>query len=392
MFNRMKVGLFCLAGLLASCAPTPKASAEKAAALAKVSGPVLKEGELATITLTEAAEQRLGIQTAKLASGETNEMRRFMADVLLPPGKTITVAAPVSGTLRPGSLAAVPGFAVKQGQLLFELTPLLPLPRDLRVTAEADVEQAKTRLDTAKLRKARADQLLKDEVGTVRGVEDAANELALAQSGLDAAQARLKQIVQAPLEGDVLVAVRAPRDGIVRQVFAAPGQPVNAGAPLVEVADLQNLWLRMPVYSGEAASIPSGASVQAETLAGQALGLCRPVAAPPTGDPLAATVDFYYEAPKTSLGLKPGERLALAIPSRTVRRRGQVPWSAVVFDIHGGTWVYEQAANRRYIRHRVELDHSANGVAYLARHPTPGTLIVTQGAAELWGVEFGAGK
>jgi len=409
MFNFCRFLLF--SGLvlvfLCSCTPSPKASAEKSPAPAKVSGPELKESELTTITLTAEAESRLGIRTAPIISGGPANVRRFTAEVLLPPGKILTVAAPVSGTLRPSSIPLVPGTAVKQGQILFELTPLLALPRDLRVTAEADVEQARTRVETAKLRKARADKMLLDQVGTVRAQEDATNELALAQSTLDAAQARLSQIVKAPLEGDVVVSVRAPRDGMIRQIFSAPGQPVSGGTPLVEVADLQTLWLRMAVYSGEASFIPAGAAVQVETLSGQALGPSRPVAAPPTGDPLATTVDFYYEAPRTNTPLKPGERLLLVVPSRTSKnssaasshstsssdsQRGQIAWSAIVYDIHGGTWLYEQAINRRYIRHRVLLDTSSGGTAYLASHPPAGTRIVIAGAAELWGVEFGAGK
>ncbi|MFN9296905.1 MAG: membrane fusion protein MtrC, partial [Acidobacteriota bacterium] len=63
-----------------------------------------------------------------------------------------------------------------------------------------------------------------------------------------------------------------------------------------------------------------------------------------------------------------------------------------VYDIQGGTWVYEQAANHRYLRRRVQIHHAARGIAYLASGPAPGTPILVEGAAELWGVEFGAGK
>jgi len=275
---------------------------------------------------------------------------------------------------------------------MFEITPLLPLPRDLRVTAEADVEQAKTRLDTAKLRQARADRMLKDEVGTVRAQEDARNELDLAKTALQAAQARLDQIQSAPLEGDVTLKVRAPRDGMIRQVLAAPGQPVNGGAPLFEIADLRALWLRVPIYAGEAAMFSPGRPVKVETLSGTPLGTARPVEAPPTGDSLAATVDFYYETPVSAHNWKPGERVAVAMGSSTSTTLRTVPYSAVVYDIQGGSWVYEQAANRRYVRRRVQIHHATSGIAYLASGPAPGTPILVEGAAELWGVEFGAGK
>jgi RND family efflux transporter MFP subunit len=378
--------------LLTSCGPAQQVAPVKTESPAKVAGPLLKEGELASVTLTAEAESRLGVRVVPVTSGGAAEIRRFTADVVVPPGNSLIVSAPIAGTILTSFQPPAPGSAVKRDQVLFEITPLLPLPRDLRVTAEADVEQARTRVETAKLRQARADKMLKDEVGTVRAQEDARNELDLAKSALEAAQARLDQIKRAPLEGDVTVKVRAPRDGMIRQVLAAPGQPVNGGAPLFEIADLQTLWLRVPIYAGEAAMFSPGRSVSIETLSGAPIGLARPVAAPPTGDPLAATVDFYYEAPAGTHVWKPGERVAVSIGSSASTTFSAVPYSAVVYDIQGGSWVYEQAANRRYIRRRVQIHHTASGIAYLASGPAPGTPILVEGAAELWGVEFGAGK
>lgn len=380
--------------ILASCGPAQQQVAPaKSEPPGKVAGPLLKEGELASVTLTSEAESRLGVRVVPVASGGGAEIRRFTADVVIPPGNSLTVSAPIAGTILTSFQPPAPGSAVKRDQVLFEITPLLPLPRDLRVTAEADVEQARTRVETAKLRQARADKMLKDEVGTVRAQEDARNELDLAKTALQAAQARLDQIKRAPLEGDVTVKVRAPRDGMIRQVLAGPGQPVNGGAALFEIADLRTLWLRVPIYAGEAATLSPGRPVGVETLSGVSIGIARPVEAPPTGDPLAATVDFYYEAPVSAHRWKPGERVAVTMgsggASATLR---SVPYSAVVYDIQGGSWVYEQAANRRYLRRRVQIHHTAAGTAYLAAGPAPGTPILVEGAAELWGVEFGAGK
>lgn len=388
--------LFAPAGaallFVTSCGPAQQVAPPKSDSPAKVAGPLLKEGELSSVTLTPEAESRLEVRVVPVASGSGNEVRRFTADVVLPPGRSLVVSAPISGTLLTSFQPPAPGAVVKRDQVLFEITPLPPLPRDLRVTAEADVEQAKTRLDTATLRQARADRMLKDEVGTVRAQEDARNELDLAKTALQAAQARLDQIKRAPLEGDVTVKVRAPRDGMIRQVLAGPGQPVSGGAPLFEIADLRTLWLRVPIYAGEAAMFSAGRPVRVETLSGNPIGTARPVEAPPTGDSLAATVDFYYETPDSAHDWKPGERVAVAMGSSASTTLRTVPYSAVVYDIQGGSWVYEQAANRRYMRRRVQIHHTANGIAYLASGPAPGTPILVEGAAELWGVEFGAGK
>lgn len=383
----------CLVALviLAGCATPPPAASPKAEAPAKVTGPHPKETELAAVTLTPDAESRLGIRLAPVSVGQGSDIHRFAADVVLPPGRVLIVNAAVSGTLRAAPAPPPPGTFVKKDQLLFQLTPLLAIPRDLKVTAETDVDQAKTRVETAKLRKARADKMLKDEVGTVRAVEDANNELDLAKSALAAAELRLNQINRAPLEGDVNIAVRAPRDGMIRQVLAAPGQAVTGGAPLVEIADVNALWIKVPVYAGEAGSVQPQASASVATLSGQPLGQAQPVPAPPSADPLSATVDFYFQLP-ASVNVKPGEKLAVTLPGRGSRQWLQVPWSAVVFDVTGGAWIYEKAAERRYVRRRVLLDHTANNIAFLASGPASGTQVVVDGVAELWGTEFGAGK
>jgi hypothetical protein len=54
--------------------------------------------------------------------------------------------------------------------------------------------------------------------------------------------------------------------------------------------------------------------------------------------------------------------------------------------------VYERTDSVTFVRRRVEVSRVANGHAILALGPKKGTAIVTAGAAELFGTEFGAGK
>jgi cobalt-zinc-cadmium efflux system membrane fusion protein len=61
----------------------------------------------------------------------------------------------------------------------------------------------------------------------------------------------------------------------------------------------------------------------------------------------------------------------------------------VVFDIHGGTWVYEQLGEYRYARRRVVIGHSVGADAVLASGPATGTNVVSAGAQELFGAETG---
>jgi multidrug efflux pump subunit AcrA (membrane-fusion protein) len=69
-----------------------------------------------------------------------------------------------------------------------------------------------------------------------------------------------------------------------------------------------------------------------------------------------------------------------------------IPYSAVVYDIHGATWVYEDLGEGAYARGRVEIARHVGDRVVVSRGLAPGTRVVTVGAAELFGTEFGAGK
>ena len=69
-----------------------------------------------------------------------------------------------------------------------------------------------------------------------------------------------------------------------------------------------------------------------------------------------------------------------------------VPDAAILYDIHGGAWVYTQLEGDRFQRARVIVDHVQGETAVLAGGPEVGTQVVVDGAAELFGTEFGTGK
>jgi hypothetical protein len=147
---------------------------------AKVDGGV-PEAELATIRLTPRAEERLGIQTVPLRYANVQETRTYAGEVIIPPGQSITVTAPVAGRLVASESYEPPrvGELVARGHVFFRL---LPLERDLRgrnLLAEAEQELAasEVRVQAAELNHKRAEQLLKDKAGSVRALEQAQTEL-----------------------------------------------------------------------------------------------------------------------------------------------------------------------------------------------------------------------
>lgn len=69
-----------------------------------------------------------------------------------------------------------------------------------------------------------------------------------------------------------------------------------------------------------------------------------------------------------------------------------VPYSALLYDANGDTWVYTSPEELTFVRHPVAVDAIEGDRVLLADGPAPGTAIVTTGVAELWGAELGIGQ
>lgn len=68
-----------------------------------------------------------------------------------------------------------------------------------------------------------------------------------------------------------------------------------------------------------------------------------------------------------------------------------IPYSAVLYDPNGDTWTYTSPDSLVFVRHPISVEYIEGDVAVLSSGPPGGTTIVTVGAAELLGTEFGVG-
>jgi hypothetical protein len=64
-----------------------------------------------------------------------------------------------------------------------------------------------------------------------------------------------------------------------------------------------------------------------------------------------------------------------------------VPYSAVVYDPDGTTWVYTRPKARTFLRAPVTVARIEGELAHLSAGPDAGTGVVTLGTAELYGAE-----
>ncbi|MBI5801393.1 MAG: efflux RND transporter periplasmic adaptor subunit [Verrucomicrobia bacterium] len=388
--------LFVLAAATVSAADAPKAASP-----AKV-WTLIKETDLNTVTLTPQAEKRLGVVTVAVERKSVPRTRSFGGEVMVRAGNALIVTAPIAATVS-GSLPQ-PGTLVKRGQALFKLIPILSPTERVNVAtalsdAQSSVAGAKALLEAARITFARAERLVKAEAGSQRAVDDARAAVAVGEANLKAAETRVSTLasVLKDFEAGSITAlpVTAPLDGLVMAVRTSGAQQVAAGAVLLEITALDPLWVRVPVYAGEANTLQPNAPAHVTRLGAKAgdVGVqAKPAIAPPSATALASTVDFYFELPNADARFRPGERVSVSLPLTTAETNLVVPWTAVLHDIHGGQWVYEQTAPQTFVRRRVTVERVAGKDAVLASGPGVGAKLVTGGAVELFGTELGTGK
>ena len=69
----------------------------------------------------------------------------------------------------------------------------------------------------------------------------------------------------------------------------------------------------------------------------------------------------------------------------------QVPYSAILYDPDGGTWVFAKIEGLTFVRKPIKVAEVTGDTALLTSGPPLGTSVVTVGAAELYGAEIGVG-
>ena len=399
------------------CSKNEKPSAANAAKPATVEAHP-SEQDIYRIVLTPETETRLQISTVPAAVQPMPRTRSIGGDVMIPDGKRIPVTAPLTGKLLPTGTAtqAVAGQHVVANQTLFKLIPMLPPEREVpnaaervqmanaqatlvssQIQADGDMHQAEAQVEAAKIAVDRTKQLLADRAGSRRQLDEAEAALNIATEAQKAASERKALLDKLTLDektGDAHeIDILSPRDGIIQIVSAQAGQVVNAGAPLLEIVDLDKLWIRVPVYAGLVNEINSTASASITGLSDSSGGVAaKPIPAPPTANALAASVDVYYEVDNTKSRFRPGERVTVHVPLNGDTESLVVPRAAVLRDIYGTGWVYVKSDEHEYRRKRVAVTFTTEEFAVLSLGPDAGTLVVVDGAPELFGTEFGAGK
>ena len=373
-------------------------SRQKPSPPAKVNNAV-KETDLTTITLTSEAESRLGIQTAEVERRFVERSRTFGGEVVSISGRSITVSAPLSGTLLSpeDGHANTAGSSVAKGQPLYGL--LLALPERDLLSVQEEVSIKEIELGLAQTKVKRSQRLLDDKAGSVKQLEEEQAELASAMETLKIARARMELLKKGELDLSTdklpLLTIKSPLDGIIQEIHVAPGQTVTSTTALIRIVSIDPVWIKVPVYVGDLATVDTKKPAKVHSLSNfdrAQIRTAEPAVAPFSADPESVTADLFYELSNTDLSYRPGQKVSVILTLKDTQASLVAPYSSILYDMYGSTWVYQNTEPHVYVRRRVELHHVLDNLAILSRGPAAGAKVVTAGAAELFGTEFGVGK
>jgi hypothetical protein len=163
-----------------------------------------------------------------------------------------------------------------------------------------------------------------------------------------------------------------------------------------EVADLAGVLVRVPLNESDLNKVDGGQPALVLPLTrdeGTAGLTAQPVEAPAVGDSDEGTEALYYVVDSAEHGLVPGQIVLVELSlAGSGGQRKVIPYGAVIYDLHGETWVYTNPEPLVFVRHAILVDYIEGDVAVLLEGPPAGTEVATVGVAELFGTEFGVGK
>ncbi|HZR34836.1 MAG TPA: HlyD family efflux transporter periplasmic adaptor subunit [Nevskia sp.] len=339
-----------------------------AAALALAAGcgaAAAHEAAPPVLMLDKAAQHRAGIRT--VSPDAAPELLRLPARVVADPRRELRVAAPQDGVVEAeGGALPQPGQAVRAGQVLARLRPVLPQPerRDLDVelnTAGRDLKLGRMQIDRYGIDE---HQRLEVKLPTP-SIE--------ILTGYRSAQARSGELLAA-LRQPLLL--RAPRDGTVLRSPARAGQVAAAGQTLFElVADARDGGLAVALEYGDD-DVDADGAMRAVTVDGRALPLRF----------VGAAYDAALRSHRALYALEPDAPAVVNQPLLVLAPHGpsalRLP-AAAVFHHDGADWVWLHTAAQRFEAAPVRLVPGDGGTVRIAAGLSGGERVVSAGAEAL---------
>ena len=312
---------------------------------------------------------------------------RLAGSVVYPPNRIEIVSAPAAGVVQAVLVNSLENVKAMQALARLHSPQLLEWQRDyVQLAAQLELATKKTERD---------ENLFKEGIIAASRLQDTRNQLAQAQVAVqERAQmlklASMRQAAIATLASqhglNPVIDIQTPRGGTVLELMVAPGQRVEAGAPLVKLARAGELWLELQAsrMQGDQIAIGDTVNVRACKESGRVSAIAPQMAEQSQLVIVRATL------PGADRCLRAGQYLEATISSKTVPQTGWlVPAGALVRDAGRELLFVRDAKGVRPLNVTVITRDAASAVVQGALQD--GVQVAVQGTANLKGIWLGLG-
>ncbi|RLU00743.1 MAG: efflux RND transporter periplasmic adaptor subunit [Ketobacter sp.] len=195
-----------------------------------------------------AAPNRLPVRVSYLEDKAPSLYQTFIGTARA--ANRVTIRSQVSGRLLEREVKL--GSQVKQGEVLAKVYNPGATPQAL--AAKQRWQQARVQVSQAQRDYDRIKSLYEKNVASIQEMESARSAVQAAQAATDAAESQYVQAQQMDAEQTI----RAPFAGVITATPVEPGEVIQVGQPLLQLADPDEVEIEVIVSDGAAASVAAG--------------------------------------------------------------------------------------------------------------------------------------
>ena len=261
-----------------------------------------------------------------------------------------------------------------------------------RRTASGEVEAARVRVDLATKEAARAQRLYERKAFSERQMQAAEADLRAAKAQFDAAVKRLEALENPGAaertragvgSANASYTIRAPLSGYVTKVNKSIGEQVAAGEAIVEISNLDTVWIEAPIFEKDLSRLAGNVSATFTTPAYPDQEFKGTVV------DIGAVIDEQTRATKVIFQLpNDGRALRLGMQANVRLEAGEqvtammIPKEAVL-EHEGKKIVYVLLSGEEFERREVTIGDELGGELAVLSGLNKGERVVTQGAYQL---------
>ncbi len=340
---------------------------------------------LGVLKLSSDDQQRLGIRTAEASYREIATTLQLPASVTLPPENRSVLSSQVEGTIH--SHLLLPGRTIKAGETLMEISApeFYRLQLDL-ISASLDAELELRRAD--RLEGVKGDTVSTRMVLETRSqaeqVKGRAESLRRQLATLGLAESEVNSIVKDRRILDYLP-IRSKIEGRITSSVVTLGETVGSNQPLVEIQNLDSVWIEANVPSHEARFLTEGIKGVATLLANPdirfsvILSRIGPIVSESTR---TRKIWLTPDTKSTSSQLRSGALITVHLPIGEAELILAIPSTAILRDgMHYFSFV--QKSDGYIERRRLTIGRSDGAYTEIVNGIEAGEFVVTAGGREL---------